>query len=292
VNKNYFTKAMAETSQHSWHIDSSANYTTTPDKAWFVTYEPKENKHIKIGNKKLQKVKGIGTIELPNGLRIQNVRHTPSIKVNLIALADLRHYKPRYLWKTAEFLLHIDDTTTIRVPISDRLWPMHFKAMPTPKPRTPKQNAQEAQTPTTKTPATAATTTAATTATTTTATIATTKKAKGRALPLERWHKRLGHLNYADVKQLATHSSQIKLANNKELFCESCAYSKQHAIPNHEPQTRAEAAFDLIHVDLDGDKNSLPKANSRMLTFDDDIPPTPKGAKYFMIITDDYSRHR
>ena len=29
-----------------------------------------------------------------------------------------------------------------------------------------------------------------------------------------------------------------------------------------------------------------------MLTFDDDIPPTPKGAKYFMIITDDYSRHR
>jgi hypothetical protein len=105
---------------------------------------------------------------------------------------------------------------------------MHFKAIPTPKPRTPKQNAQEAQTPT-KAPATA-TTTAATTATTTAATTATTKKAKekakGRALPLKRWHKRLGHLNYADVKQLATHSSQIKLANNKELFCESCAYSK------------------------------------------------------------------
>jgi hypothetical protein len=29
-----------------------------------------------------------------------------------------------------------------------------------------------------------------------------------------------------------------------------------------------------------------------MLTFDDDIPPTFKGAKYFMIITDDYSRYR
>jgi hypothetical protein len=244
-------------------------------------------------------------VELPNGLRIQNVRHTPFIKVNLIALADLRHYKPRYQWETAEFLLHIDDTTTIRVPMSDRLWPIHFKAMPTPKPRTPKQNAQEAQT-STETPATAtttaattATTTAATTATTTAATTATrttTKKAKGkakgRALPLKRWHKRLGHLNYADVKQLATNSSQIKLANKKELFCESYAYGKQYAIPNHEPQTRAETAFDLIHVNLGGGKNSLPKANSRMLTFDDDIPPTPKGAKYFMIITDNYSRHR
>jgi carbamoylphosphate synthase large subunit len=135
--------------------------------------------------------------------------------------------------------------------MSDRLWPMHFKAIPTPKPRTPKQNAQKAQTPTTEAPATTATTTAATTATTTTATTAitttattaiktTTKKVKGkvkgrRALPLERWHKRLGHLNYANVKQLATHSSQIKLANNKELFCESCAYGKQYAIPNHKP---------------------------------------------------------
>jgi hypothetical protein len=29
-----------------------------------------------------------------------------------------------------------------------------------------------------------------------------------------------------------------------------------------------------------------------MLTFNDDIPPIPKGAKYFMIITDDYSRYR
>jgi hypothetical protein len=111
---------------------------------------------------------------------------------------------------------------------------MHFKAMPmpTPKPRTPKQNAQNAQTPTkapvtaTITAATTAITTAATTATTTTAITAIIKKAKGRALPLKRWHKRLGHLNYADVKQLATYSSQIKLANNKELFCEPYTYGK------------------------------------------------------------------
>jgi hypothetical protein len=166
----------------------------------------------------LQKVKGIGTVELLNGLRIQNVRHIPFIKVNLIALADLRHYKPRYLWETAEFLLHIDDTTTIRVPMSDRLWLMHFKAIPTPKPRTLKQNAQEAQilieasaTATTTVAITVITTAAITAitiaATTATRTIIKKGKAKGRALSLERWYKRLGHLNYADVKQLATNSS-------------------------------------------------------------------------------------
>jgi hypothetical protein len=114
---------------------------------------------------------------------------------------------------------------------------MHFKAMPTPKPRTPKQNAQEAQT-SIEAPATTATTTVATTAIKATPKKAKGKakrKAKGRALSLKRWHKRLNHLNYADVKQLATHNSQIKLANNKELFCESCAYGKQHAILNYEP---------------------------------------------------------
>jgi hypothetical protein len=155
----------------------------------------------------LQKVKGIGTVELPNGLLIQNVRHTPSIKVNLIALADLKQYKPEYQWETEEFLLHIDDIKTIRVLMSDRLWPMHFEAMPTPRPRTPKQSVIVI---------TAAITTAITTKT----------KAKGRALSLERWHQRLGHFNHADVKQLATYSSQIKLANNKELFCEPCTYGK------------------------------------------------------------------
>jgi hypothetical protein len=70
VNKSYFVKVMAETSQYSWHIDSSATYTIISDKAWFVTYEPKENEYIEIGNKKLQKVKGIGIIKLLNGLRI------------------------------------------------------------------------------------------------------------------------------------------------------------------------------------------------------------------------------
>jgi hypothetical protein len=94
------------------------------------------------------------------------------------------------------------------------------------------------------------------------------------------------------VKQLATHSSQIKLANDKELFCESCTYNKQYAISNYEPQIRAETIFDLIHINLGGGKNSLLKANSRMLAFDDDIPPIPKGAKYFIIITDNYSRYR
>jgi len=121
AGKSYFAKGAVESSRLTWHIDSGATYTTTPNKAWFVSYEARQDEYIQTGSKQLQKVKGLGTVELPNGLRIENVRHTPFIKVNLIALADLRHYKPRYQWETAEFLLYIDDTTTIRVLMSDRL---------------------------------------------------------------------------------------------------------------------------------------------------------------------------
>jgi hypothetical protein len=109
---------------------------------------------------------------------------------------------------------------------------MHFKVMPTPKPRTSKQNAQEVQI-LIKTFTTAITIAAITATTTTTKKVK--GKVKGRALTLKRWYKRFGHFNYADVKQLATYSSQIKLANNKELFCEPYTYNKQHAILNYEP---------------------------------------------------------
>ena len=114
----------------------------------------------------------------------------------------------------------------------------------------------------------------------------------GKALPLSQWHRRLGHLNYAAIKQLASNHSHIKLANSKEPFCEPCTYGKQHAIINHQPQPRADGPFDLIHIDLGGGRSTLPNAETRMLILDEDIPPTAKGCKYFMIITDDYTRYR
>jgi hypothetical protein len=35
-------------------------------------------------------------MKLPNGLYLQNVRHILTIKINLITLADLKQYKPKY----------------------------------------------------------------------------------------------------------------------------------------------------------------------------------------------------
>jgi hypothetical protein len=39
ADKSFFAKEAVESSQHTWHIDSGATYTITPNKAWFVSYE-------------------------------------------------------------------------------------------------------------------------------------------------------------------------------------------------------------------------------------------------------------
>jgi hypothetical protein len=48
-----------------------------------------------------------GTIKLPNGLVLHDVRHVPAFATNIIALTDLRAYRPAYDWKNAEWLLNI-----------------------------------------------------------------------------------------------------------------------------------------------------------------------------------------
>jgi hypothetical protein len=63
-------------------------------------------------------------------------------------------------------------------------------------------------------------------------------------------------------------------------------------MPNYESQPRAKTAFDFIHIDLSSGRSILPNANTDMLIFDKDIPPIVKGSRYFIIITDDYTRYR
>jgi FtsZ-interacting cell division protein YlmF len=46
AGKSFFAKRAVESSQHTWHIDSGATYTTIPNKAWFVSYEARKNEYI------------------------------------------------------------------------------------------------------------------------------------------------------------------------------------------------------------------------------------------------------
>ncbi len=98
------------------------------------------------------------------------------------------------------------------------------------------------------------------------------------------WHKRLAHLNMADVKRLVNMSTDIDVnsANsleNKEspeMICGACVIGKQHRTPSRKPHTRVIKVDELVHTDL-ADDGKIPKIDGE--------------SKYVTTMIDDYSEH-
>ena len=59
-------------------------------------------KFIQIGNNTELLAITKGTVKLPNGIALQDIRYVPTFATNIIALADLRPYQPEYDWNKEE----------------------------------------------------------------------------------------------------------------------------------------------------------------------------------------------
>src|SRR5450755_2988895 len=99
-------------------------------------HKTSEPEPIQIGNNTELSAITKGTIELPNGIALQDVRYMLTFATNIIALADLKPYQPEYDWKKEEWLLRIGNTT-MRIVKENRLWPIHVKTTPTEQEFTP-----------------------------------------------------------------------------------------------------------------------------------------------------------
>jgi len=98
-----------------------------------------------------------------------------------------------------------------------------------------------------------------------------------KSAPLDLWHQRLGHLGFSDVKKLEplVEGMEIDSKIEKSTLCESCAIGKATRHPNKQSPEKSTRLLYLLHTDLAG-------------------PITPNsygGARYFMTVTDDYSRY-
>lgn len=93
-------------------------------------------------------------------------------------------------------------------------------------------------------------------------------------LPLTTWHNRLGHLNFPSLKQ-HLHKLEIEyIDDSANTVCDSCQRAKATKIYNrHNPQKRANEAYQFIHTDLVGPIN----------------PVRFGGEKYFFTFTDDFT---
>jgi hypothetical protein len=101
--------------------------------------------------------------------------------------------------------------------------------------------------------------------------------------PIQIWHQRLCHINYAAIKKLATSDSVdgIQLLTDHQftdLFCEGCCKGKQHRtpFPVNEPRIRALSPRALLHADLMGPIH----------------PASVGGALYCLLICNDATGYR
>lgn len=89
------------------------------------------------------------------------------------------------------------------------------------------------------------------------------------------WHKRMGHLNLADVKRLESCAEGITITNKEvDTVCIPCCEAKQTRLPFPHSGSRAKALLEIVHTDLCGPMET----------------PSAGGAKYFITFIDDYSR--
>lgn len=89
------------------------------------------------------------------------------------------------------------------------------------------------------------------------------------------WHKRMGHLNMADVKRLPLCAEGVTISDKEvNTVCIPCCEAKQTRLPFPNSGSRANALLDIIHTDLCGPMET----------------PSVGGGKYFITFIDDYSR--
>ena len=91
------------------------------------------------------------------------------------------------------------------------------------------------------------------------------------------WNKRLGHYNYAALKQMSSTQmvQDLPPIYDNNIVCEACQYGKQHKLPfPSRSLSRACKRLQLIHTDICGpmSTNSL------------------HASKYFLIFIDDFTR--
>jgi hypothetical protein len=96
---------------------------------------------------------------------------------------------------------------------------------------------------------------------------------------------------------LESYNFDITLSDEKTRFCELCTLDKQYAIFNYELQSRAEIRLDRIHINIAGGGATLPSIIAKAIEdsefdYENANQSSVRGARYFIFITNNYSRYR
>ena len=90
---------------------------------------------------------------------------------------------------------------------------------------------------------------------------------------LEEWHVIMGHCNKQDILRLENVVDGMKITNKADFECGICIRGKMTQSRSRDPDKRAVAPLDFVHLDLEGPID----------------PPSKEGYRYVLGCTDDYT---
>ena len=224
----------------SWYLDSAASCHMCCDKNEFVELKALPNEHINWGNSAKVRIEGIGKVRL-------------FVKDDLDGIIEVELDKVYYVPDFNLNLISIGilDKKGVRMHVQDGEFIVTAGEARIVGKRTANNLYQ--------------------------LTIANQNKAMVAEISeadVEKWHRRLGHLNKDAIKEMISHELAIGWNIKKGEECESCLKGKIIKRPYESSKSKASKRLELIHADLVG-----PMESSR------------QGSKYILTLVDDFSRY-
>ncbi|GJW03442.1 retrotransposon protein, putative, ty1-copia subclass [Tanacetum coccineum] len=220
-----------------WILDSACTFHMTPNKDWFINYEPTKGGSVLMGDNSPYKIAGIGSIQIKmfdGVVRIlTDVRHVPGLKRNLISLStlDLKGYK----YSAVGGVLKVSKGALIVMKAdikSANLYHLHGCTV------TGNSNV--------------------------------TSNSSSDTTNL--WHMRLGHMSELGLTVLSKRGLLDGQCVGKLEFCEHCIFGKHKRVKFNTSVHTTEGILDYVHSDLWGPSQEASLGGARyMLTIIDDF---------------------
>lgn len=247
TNNNVFSaifSAYNTLNQDDWYIDSGATMHMTRRSDWMYDLQPPPIQKITVANNDTVSVQQIGKVNIQtvtsndeHRIQVRDVLLIPDLSANLLSVSQLT--KNGCKVEFTDSGCHIYNSKGDLVAMARRTNNMY------------KLN----------------------TVGTGTACAVFPKESKA---DIETWHRRMAHLNMADVYKLSkcTEGINISTKNTENSVCIPCCEGKQTRLPFPHSGSRANGLLEIVHSDLCGPMET----------------PSAGGAKYFITFVDDYSR--
>lgn len=246
--------ASTEKGKAEWILDSGCTYHMCPHRDWFTTYNSIDSGVVLMGNNTPCKVIGIGTIKIKThdgAVRTMNdVRHVPDLKRNLISLGTLESLGCKYIAEAG--VLRIIKGSLIVMKANRSAGSLYIVQGST----------------VTGTAAVSSTTSATSNGP---SSVIDSLSSNPRNDFTTLWHMRLGHLSEKGMQVLSKRGYFGKQGINKLEFCEHCIFGKKKRVSFANAIHSTKGILDYIHSDLWGPSKVPSNGKSRyMLTFTDD----------------------